>query len=68
MDDKDGRKASSGTYRVRGVSRELHRAARLRAASEGMTLRSVVLQALQAYSAGTWSPPESARGSRANGV
>jgi predicted HicB family RNase H-like nuclease len=57
MDKKDDGRASTGTYRVRGVSRDLHRAARLRAASQGITLRWVVLQALQAYSAGTWTPP-----------
>jgi len=58
MDDKDYRNASTGTYRVRGVSRDLHRAARLRAASQGTTLRRVILQALQAYSTGTWTPPD----------
>ena len=68
MDEKDGRKASTGTYRVRGVSRDLHRAARLRATSEGTTLRVVVLQALQAYSAGTWSPPDANGSSRTNGI
>ena len=68
MDEKDGRKASTGTYHVRGISRDLHRAARLRATSEGRTLRSVVLQALQAYGAGTWSPPNANAGSRTNGI
>jgi predicted HicB family RNase H-like nuclease len=68
MDEKDGRKASTGTYRLRGISRDLHRAARLRAASEGTTLRSVVLQALRAYSAGTWSPPDASAGARTNGI
>ena len=68
MDEKDSRKASTGTYRVRGISRDLHRAARLRATSEGRTLRSVVLQALQAYSAGTWSPPDAVAGPRTNGI
>jgi hypothetical protein len=67
MDKKDDRGASTGTYRVRGVSRDLHRAARLRAASQGTTLRWVVLQALQAYSAGTWTPPGESPGSRTNG-
>lgn len=66
MDKNDERNASTGTYRIRGVSRDLHRAASLRAASQGTTLRSVVLQALQAYSAGTWTPDEP-RGSRTNG-
>jgi predicted HicB family RNase H-like nuclease len=57
MDESNGSKASTGVYRIRGVPRELHRAARLRAASQGTTLRRVVLQALHAYSAGTWTPP-----------
>lgn len=68
MDDKGRRNPSTGTYRVRGVSRELHRAARLRAASQGTTLRWVVLQALRAYSAGSWTPPDGPSGSRGNGV
>ena len=68
MDGKDGGKTSTGTYRVRGVSRDLHRAARLRAVSQGTTLRRVVLQALQAYSAGTWTPPDEPPGSRTNGI
>jgi predicted HicB family RNase H-like nuclease len=68
MDEKDRRNASTGTYRVRGVSRDLHRAARLRAASQGTTLRWVVLQALQAYSAGTWTPPGEPTGSRTGGI
>jgi len=68
MDEKDQRRTNTGTYRVRGVSRDLHRAARLRAASQGTTLRWVVLQALQAYSAGTWTPAGKPPGSRANGI
>jgi len=67
MDGKDG-KASTGTYRVRGGSRDLHRTARLRAGSQGTTLRCVMLQALQAYSAGTWTPPGEPPGSRTNGI
>jgi hypothetical protein len=66
MDQKDRGKTSTGTYRVRGVSRDLHRAARLRAASDGTTLRWVVLQALQAYSAGTWTPPAEPPAARTN--
>ena len=68
MDDKEDRKASTGTYRVRGISRDLHRAARLRATSEGTTLRSVIVRALQAYSAGTWSPPDAATSSGRTGI
>jgi hypothetical protein len=67
MDDKDDRNAVTGTYRIRGVSRDLHRAARLRAASQGTTLRWVVLQALQAYSAGTWTPRNEQPRSRTSG-
>jgi hypothetical protein len=62
MDDNDRRKPPrTGTYRVRGVSRDLHDAARRRAAGQGTTLRSVVLQALHAYSPGTWTPPAEPR-------
>ncbi len=67
VDDKGQRRPSTGTYRIRGVSRELHRAARLRAVSEGTTLRKVVLQALEGYGAGTWTPPSEARRGRPNG-
>ena len=68
MDKKHDRRGSTGTYRVRGVSRDLHRAARLRAAREGTTLRWVVLEALQAYSTGTWTPSDEPPGSRTNGI
>lgn len=68
MDEKDDRKAITGTYRIRRVSRALHRAARLRATSEGATLRWVVLQALQAYSMGTWTPSEAPPEARSNGA
>jgi hypothetical protein len=66
-DKQDGRKASTGTYHVRGVSRDLHHAARLRAVSQGTSLRWVVLQALHAYSAGTWTPPAEPSGSGKDG-
>lgn len=56
MDDGSRPKTSTGTFRIRGVSRDVHRAARLRAVSHGTTLRRVVLQAMQAYGAGTWTP------------
>jgi predicted HicB family RNase H-like nuclease len=68
MDEKDRRKLSTGTYRVRGVSRDLHRTARLRAVSQGTTLRWVVLQALQAYGAGTWTPSDKPSGSSTTGI
>jgi hypothetical protein len=68
MTEKDDRKASTGTYRIRAISRDLHRAARTRVLRQGTTLRSVVVQALQAYSAGTWTPPTEPPASRANGI
>ena len=68
MNEQEGRRASTGIYRVRGVSRDLHRAARLRAVSQGTTLQWVVVQALQAYSAGTWTPPDEPPGSGQNGT
>jgi hypothetical protein len=58
MDNENGRKPGTGTFRIRHVSRDVHRAARLRAVSQGTTLRLVVLQALEAYGAGTWTPAE----------
>ncbi|HKZ04513.1 MAG TPA: hypothetical protein VJU81_03500 [Methylomirabilota bacterium] len=68
MDSENGQKPGTGTLRVRGVSRDVHRAARLRAVSQGTTLRLVVLQALQAYGAGTWSPGEPAPRPQQNGI
>lgn len=68
MDDEGRQKASTGTFRIRKVSRDLHRAAHLRAVSQGTTLRRVVLQALQAYGAGTWTPGEKPPRSSANGI
>jgi hypothetical protein len=50
------RVATTGIYLVRGVPRELQRAARLRAVSEGTSLRWVLLQGLREYAAGTWTP------------
>jgi len=50
------RMATTGIYLVRGVPRELQRAARVRAISEGTTLRSVFLKALAEYAAGSWTP------------
>jgi hypothetical protein len=51
-----GRMATTGIYLVRGVPRELQRAARVRAVSEGTTLRAVLLKALAEYAAGNWTP------------
>ena len=48
--------ATTGIYLLRGIPRDLQRAARARAVSEGTTLRCVLLQALREYAAGTWTP------------
>jgi hypothetical protein len=50
------RVATTGIYLVRGVSRDLQRAARVRAVREGTTLGAVLSKALAEYAAGTWSP------------
>ena len=50
------RMASSGIDLLSGVSRDLQRAARVRAAGEGTTLRAVLLKALTEYAAGSWTP------------
>lgn len=50
------RMAATGIYLLRGVSHGLQRAARARAVSQGTTLRRVLLQGLQEYAAGTWTP------------
>ena len=48
--------ATTGIYLLRGIPRDLQRAARARAVSGGTTLRCVLLQALGEYAAGTWTP------------
>jgi len=50
------RLATTGIYLVRGVPRDLQRAARVRAVREGTTLRWVLLQALRDYAIGTCTP------------
>jgi hypothetical protein len=50
------RMATTGIYLLRGLPRDLQRAARVRARSEGTTLRWVLLQGLREYAAGTWTP------------
>ena len=50
------RVAISGIYLLRGLPRDLQRAARARAQSEGTTLRSVLLRGLREYAAGSWTP------------
>ena len=48
--------AATGIYLLRGVPRDLQRAARSRATTEGTTLHSVLVQALREYAAGAWTP------------
>jgi hypothetical protein len=55
------RMATTGIYLLRGVPRELQRAARARAEREGTTLGWVLRQALRDYAAGTWRPPRDER-------
>ena len=55
------RLATTGIYLLRGVPRSVQRAARARAVSEGTTLRRVLLQGLQEYAAGTWTPRPDAK-------
>lgn len=50
------RMATTGIYLLRGVPLELQRAARVRAVSEGTTLRQVLLKGLGEYAAGSWTP------------
>jgi hypothetical protein len=54
------RTAKSGIYLVRGLPRDLQRAARARAVSEGTTLSAVLVLALRDYAAGTWAPRRNA--------
>ena len=62
------RLATTGIYLVRGVSREVQRAARRRAVRDGTSLRWVLLQGLREYGAGTWTPqPEGKSGESADG-
>jgi hypothetical protein len=61
--------ATTGIYLVSGVSRDLQRAARVRALSEGTTLRTVLLKALAEYAAGNWTPhPDERRNPAAAGM
>ena len=50
------RLATTGIYLLRDIPRDLQAGARTRAATEGTTLRRVLLQALREYAAGTWTP------------
>ena len=50
------RMATTGIYLVHGVPRDLQRAARARAVSEGTTLSAVLVLALRDYASGTWAP------------
>jgi hypothetical protein len=53
--------ARTAVYRLRGVPRSLRRAARARAVGERTSLQPVLVQALQEYAAGTWTPRTDAR-------
>ena len=55
------RLARTGIYLVRGVPREVQRAARHRAVRDGTSLRWVLLQGLREYGAGTWTPQRDGR-------
>ena len=55
------RMAITGIYLVRSIPREVQRAARVRAASDGTTLRRVLVHALREYAAGTWTPQPEAK-------
>ena len=50
------RLAATGIYLLRGIPRDVQRAARARAANSGTTLHAVLQQALQEYAAGSWTP------------
>jgi hypothetical protein len=54
------RTARTGIYLVRGLPRDLQRAARARAVSEGTTLSAVLVQALRDYATGAWTPRRNA--------
>lgn len=67
------RLATTGIYLLRGVPIEVQRAARTRAATDGTTLRQVLLNSLGEYAAGTWTPraddrPPAGLDSRAHAV
>jgi len=51
--------ATRGIYLVRGLPRDLRRAARVRAVSEGTTLCHVLREGPREYAAGTWTPQRS---------
>ena len=50
------RMAITGIYLVSGVTRDVQRAARVRATSEGTSLRRVLVRALREYADRTWTP------------
>ena len=50
------RLATSGIYLLRGIPRDLQRAARARAETQGTTVHSILLQALREYADGNWTP------------
>jgi len=57
------RVAITGIYLVSGVTRDVQRAARVRATSEGTSLRRVLVRALREYAVGTWTPQSELKGS-----
>jgi hypothetical protein len=61
------RMAITGIYLVSGVSRDVQRAARVRASSEGTSLRRVLVRALREYADGTWTPRRDAEALEKNG-
>ena len=50
------RLATTGIYLLRGIPRDLQRAARIRAEIQGTTVHSVLLEALREYADGSWAP------------
>ena len=56
------RMAVTGIYLVSGVTREVQRAARVRAMRDGTSLRRVLVRALREYADGTWTPQPEAKG------
>jgi hypothetical protein len=56
------RMAITGIYLVSGVTRDVQRAARVRATSEGTSLPRVLVRALREYADRTWTPQPEPKG------
>jgi hypothetical protein len=56
------RMAITGIYLVSGVTRDVQRAARVRATTEGTSLRRVLVRALREFADGTWNPQPEPKG------